>query len=263
MKKFGFIGMGNMAQAICTGMIESGMVDAADIYAYAPHQDKLRKNAEKIGFTPAASLKELASLSDTFIMACKPYQIEGVLRELKNDISGKALISIAAGWDFDKYRKFISKNTRLQTIMPNTPMMVKEGVIIFEEENTLTADERSRIMEIMSALGLVTELPGDLMNAGSAISGCGPAYIDLIIEALADAGVKYGLQRAQCYKMASQMILGAAKLQLETGTHPGVLKDNVCSPAGTTICAVDALEHAGVRAAFIDAVDAVMKKSAE
>ena len=99
------------------------------------------------------------------------------------------------------------------------------------------------------------------MNIGMAIAGCGPAFIDLIIEALGDAGVKYGLQRAQSYELASQMILGTAKLQLETGEHPGVLKDNVCSPAGTTIVGVDTLEHNAVRAAFIDAVDAVMDKS--
>ena len=145
--------------------------------------------------------------------------------------------------------------------MPNTPAMVGEGVLMFETENTWDADDRAWIMDTMSCLGTVVEIPSALQPAGMAIAGCGPAFIDLVIEALGDAGVKYGLSRELSYKLASQMILGSAKLQLETGTHPGVLKDNVCSPGGTTICGVDALEHGGVRKIFIDAVDAVIEKA--
>ncbi|MDD6310428.1 MAG: pyrroline-5-carboxylate reductase [Firmicutes bacterium] len=261
MKKIGFIGMGNMAQAICIGIIESGKVDAKDIYSFAPNQEKLAKNAERIGFTPCASLKELAGFADTLIMGCKPYQIESIVAEIGEELKGKALVSIAAGWSLDKYRQILTDETRVQYIMPNTPAMVNAGVFMFEKENTLTPEEHAEVMDIFAEMGLVTELPSNLMNIGMAIAGCGPAFIDLIIEALGDAGVKYGLQRAQSYELASQMILGTAKLQLETGEHPGVLKDNVCSPAGTTIVGVDALEHNAVRAAFIDAVDAVMDKS--
>ena len=119
---------------------------------------------------------------------------------------------------------------------------------------------REEIKKLFEALGIVIELPVHLMGIGGALTGCGPAFVDLIIEALGDAGVKYGVPRKQAYEMVSQMILGSAKLQLETGEHPGVLKDNVCSPAGTTICGVDALEHAGIRAGFIDAIDAIMNK---
>lgn len=144
--------------------------------------------------------------------------------------------------------------------MPNTPAMVGEGVLLFEEKNSLLPEEREEIKKLFEALGIVIELPVHLMGIGGALTGCGPAFVDLIIEALGDAGVKYGVPRKQAYEMVSQMIIGSAKLQLETGEHPGVLKDNVCSPAGTTICGVDALEHAGIRAGFIDAIDAIMNK---
>ncbi len=192
-------------------------------------------------------------------MACKPYQIEAVLEENRGALAGKALISIAAGWDYARYEPLVDERTRVQFIMPNTPAMVGEGVMLFEETNSLEAEERQELMDMFSALGLVEEIPTHLMGIAGTLTGCGPAFIDLVIEALGDAGVKYGVPRAQAYALVSQMILGSAKLQLETGEHPGVLKDNVCSPAGTTIRGVAALERAGLRAAFLDAVDGIME----
>lgn len=258
--KIGFIGMGNMAFAIASGIIKNELMNKNDIYAYAPHYDKLKNNAERLGFVPCRDLNEMIRKVDMAVMACKPYQIEDVLSKIREDLKEKALISIAAGWDFDKYASFVDSSTRVQFIMPNTPVMVGSGVLMFEEKNSLTDSELKEIARIFSALGMVITLPGHLMNIGSAIAGCGPAFVDLIIEALGDAGVKYGLSRTTAYALASKMIEGSAKLQSETGKHPGILKDNVCSPAGTTILGVDALEHAGVRAAFLDAVDAIMKK---
>ena len=258
MKTLGFIGMGNMAKAIAAGMIEKHQISGGNVYAYAPHFDKLQKNAQEIGFVPCKSIGELMEAADTFVMACKPYQIEGVLNEIRESLRGKALLSIAAGWDFAKYKPLVDKSTRIQFIMPNTPAMVGEGVLLFEETNSLEEKERQQIKDIFSALGLVAELPSHLMGIGSALAGCGPAFIDLVIEAMGDAGVKYGVPRAQAYAMVSQMILGSAKLQLETGEHPGVLKDNVCSPAGTTIRGVNALERGGLRAAFLDAIESIM-----
>ena len=228
MKTLGFIGMGNMAGAIAAGILQKGLMKKEEVFAYAPHYEKLEANAEKIGFVPCKDLKGLTAKADTLVMACKPYQIEGVLSEIKEELKGKALISIAAGWNYDKYEEYLDKSTRFQFIMPNTPAMVGEGVLLFEEKNSLLPEEREEIKKLFEALG--------------------------------DAGVKYGVPRKQAYEMVSQMILGSAKLQLETGEHPGVLKDNVCSPAGTTICGVDALEHAGIRAGFIDAIDAIINK---
>lgn len=260
MKKLGFIGMGNMAQALAMGFINAKAIAKENVYAYAPHQEKLRKNAETIGFTPVATLKDLAQSVDTLVMACKPYQIEAVINELGKALEDKALISIAAGWDIAKYRQFITTNTRLQFIMPNTPAMVGEGVLLFEEENTLTSEEHKQIVELFRSVGLVKELPSRLMGIGGTVTGCGPAFVDLMIEAYGDAAVKYGLQRQDAYGLISQMILGSAKLQLVSGQHPGQLKDNVCSPAGTTIRGVTALEEQGFRNACIKSIDAIMNR---
>ena len=260
MKKLGFIGMGNMAQALALGFIQSGSIEKADVFAYAPHQDKLQKNAQRIGFTPCSGLRELAEKCDTLVMACKPYQIEDVIEGLKDVLPGKALVSIAAGWDFARYEKALPKGVRVQFIMPNTPAMVGEGVLLFEETNSLEADERKAIWNLFSSVGLTVELPSSLMGIGGTVTGCGPAFVDLFLEAYADAAVKYGMKRADAYRLISQMVLGSAKLQLATGEHPGVLKDNVCSPAGTTIRGVTALEEQGFRNACIKSIDAIMKK---
>ncbi|MBQ9708394.1 MAG: pyrroline-5-carboxylate reductase [Firmicutes bacterium] len=255
MLKFGFIGMGNMAQAIAVGLISSGKVKAEDIFAYAPSQDKLKGNAGRIGISPCSAPEEAVKPADMVILACKPYQIEDVVSEIKDQLKGKAVISIAAGWQLADYQKMLDESTRVQCIMPNTPVMVGEGVLMFETDNTLEESERAELVDIMGSMGLVIDVPAALQGAGTAIAGCGPAYIDMIIEALGDAGVKHGLSRETSYKLASQMILGAAKLQLETGLHPGILKDRVCSPAGSTIRGVEALEQSGIRAAMIYAVD--------
>lgn len=260
MDRLGFIGMGNMAQALALGFIKSKGIAREKVFAYAPHQDKLKKNAELIGFTPMNSLKELAGICDTLIMACKPYQIADVLKELGDSLAGKALISIAAGWPLSRYKSAALKDTRVQFVMPNTPAMVGEGVLLFEEENTLEPAERKEIMDLFASVGLVQELPSSLMGIGGAVTGCGPAFVDMMIEAYGDAAVKYGLKRADAYRLISQMILGSAKLQLVADTHPAVLKDNVCSPSGTTIRGVAALEEQGFRNACIKSIDAIMEK---
>ncbi|MCR5218720.1 pyrroline-5-carboxylate reductase [Treponema sp.] len=274
MNSLAFIGMGNMAQALCAGFIKSKKIDASKIFAYAPNQNKLKANGQKFGFTPCSSLKEAVSKADTIIMACKPYQIEDVLSEIKNDLSGKALISIALGWNFEKYAQHINvnrpansdynhtdvENVRVQFVMPNTPAMVSEGVFLFEKSNSLKEDERNQVKELFACLGTVEELPDNLMGIGGAVTGCGPAFVDLFIEAYADAAVKYGIPRASAYKLVSQTVLGTAKLQLETGEHPGVLKDNVCSPAGSTIRGVTSLEEHGLRNACIKSIDAIMNR---
>lgn len=258
MKKLGFIGMGNMAGAIADGLISKGLMSANDVYAYAPNKEKLQKNAEKIGFVPVESLLKLMDKADTVVMACKPYQVEGVLQEIGNMLSGKALISIALSWNYEKCTAMLPADVRVQFVMPNTPAKVGEGVFLFEQENSLTKEERMQMMDLFGALGMVAELPASLIGIGGAVTGCGPAFVDLMLEGFADAAVKYGISRELAYRLVSQTVLGSAKLQLVTGEHPGVLKDAVCSPGGSTIRGVAALEHAGMRSACIDAIDAVM-----
>ena len=192
-------------------------------------------------------------------MACKPYQIEDVLKELGDEICGKAVVSVAAGWNYQRYRSALPADARIQFIMPNTPAAVGEGVFLAEEENDLMEEERNFLFELLTAVGMVKELPSRLMDAAMAISGCGPAFMDMIIEALGDAGVKNGLQRKDAYELACFTMVGSARLKMETGLHPGELKDNVCSPAGTTIKGVASLEESGIRYAFIKAIDEVLK----
>ena len=249
MEKFGFIGMGNMAKAIAKGFADRKVVSTGSMYAYAPNQEKLRKNSQEIGFNCKESLEGLISECDTLIMACKPYQIEQILKDNASGFEGKVLLSVAAGWDHDKYRAFLPK-TRIQFIMPNTPAMVGAGVFLFEETTSLTGEELDRAKEMFSALGMVETLPSHLMGIGGAVN--------LFMESYADAAVKYGIPRATAYKLVAKTVEGSAKLQMETGLHPGELKDNVCSPGGTTIRGVGALEEKGFRHACISSIDAIM-----
>ena len=260
MHNIGFIGMGNMAQALCSGFVKSGRISSENIFAYAPNQEKLAANASKFGFKPCASLKEVVQKSDTVIMACKPYQIESVLSEIKADLAGKTLVSIALGWSFARYSSVLDAKTRVQFVMPNTPAMTGEGVLLFEKSNSLEPAERKEIIELFSSVGIVQELADNLMGIGGAVTGCGPAFVDLFIEAYADAAVKYGIPRETAYKLVSQTVLGSAKLQLVTGEHPGLLKDKVCSPGGSTIRGVTSLEKTGLRNSCIESIDAIMNR---
>ncbi len=267
MNRLGFIGMGNMAQAIAEGFITAGVIAGSDVFGYAPHADRLDANAGRIGFTAVHSLTELVRECDTLIMACKPYQVESVLDETASVLSGKTLISIALGWDHDKYTKEAAARNipvsgpdalHIQFVMPNTPAQVGEGVFLFEEMHSLELDDRMCVMDAFSKLGKVCELPTRLMGIGGAITGCGPAFIDMYIEAMGDAAVKYGIPRQTAYELVSATVKGTAALQLETGRHPGELKDAVCSPGGSTIRGVTALEEKGFRNACVIAIDEIM-----
>ena len=257
--RLGFIGMGNMALALAEGFIKAGKLAPADMIAYAPNQKKLGENAARLGFCQASTAMEVGATADLVVMACKPAQIEDALSSLGDTIKEKALISIALGWDHARYRAALSTDTRVQVVMPNTPAAVGEGVFLFEEEHSLKEGELALAKELFGALGMVITLPSSQMGIGGAVAGCGPAFVDMMIEAFADAGVKYGLTRANALRMTAQMVLGSAKLQLLSGKHPGELKDAVCSPGGSTIKGVTALEQAGFRANCISAIDAIMQ----
>ena len=257
--KLGFIGMGNMALALAEGFLASGRVLPADIAAFAPNYEKLQKNAARLGFKPCQTAREAVAFADVAVMACKPQQIEGVLDELGDALYGKALLSVALGWDHARYAARLPQ-TRIQFVMPNTPAAVGEGTFLFEATNSLLTEEREALTALFKALGTVVTLPSHLMGIGGAVSGCGPAFVCMMIEAFADAGVKYGLTREQALEMTAKTVQGTAKLLLKTGKHPAALKDAVCSPGGSTIKGVTALEQAGFRANCISAIDAFMKK---
>lgn len=259
MKKLGFIGMGNMGQALVKGFVDSGKVASENICAYAPNQQKLIDNCELLGIKPCTSLEEIAVNSDTIFIACKPYQVEDVVKQLGNKLRGKSVLSVAASWDYEKFKGVLPEDTKIQCIMPNTPVSVSKGVLLVAEENSWDKEDREQLLWLLESIGRVVELPTRLMDAGMAISGCGPAFMDMIIEALADGGVKNGLQRKQAYELVCQTMIGSAELQLATGKHPGQLKDEVCSPGGWTIKGVSSLEKSGIRAAFIKAIDDILE----
>ena len=194
-------------------------------------------------------------------MACKPYQIEGVLSEIKEELRGKALISIAAGWNYDKYEEYLDKSTRFQFIMPNTPAMVGEGMTALCVNDLVTEEETALAVKLCNTFGKTEVIPERLMDVVVGVSGSSPAYVFMFLEAMADAAVADGMPRAQAYKFAAQAVLGSAKLMLETGKHPGELKDMVCSPAGTTIQAVRVLEEKGLRSAVFEAQTTCVNKA--
>lgn len=258
--KIGFIGMGNMARAIAGGFAASGAVAKEDMSAYAPHYDRLAAFAETIGMYPCRTAQELLERSEIVIMAVKPYVVESVLAEHREALKGKAIVSVVAGYDFARYQPLVDESVRVQYVMPNTPCMVGAGVLLFEGKNSLTGQERAWAETAFAAIGEVVELPTHLMNAGMAVSGCGPAFVAVMIEAFADAGVKYGLPRATAYRLASATVQGTGRMQIETDMLPAAIKDGVCSPGGTTIRGVEALEANGFRKAIFEAVAATQNK---
>jgi pyrroline-5-carboxylate reductase len=252
--KIGFIGMGNMASALASGWIQSHYLKASDVYAYDVSQKALQQMQEQVGIQICDSLETLVSTVEIVVLAVKPNVVEGIIVSIKELLSNKAVISIVAGYNFEQYQLLFKDTTRHLSVMPNTPAKVLEGVTILEQEYSLTQEEFVFVKGMFESIGLVEVLPSYLMSTGGAISGCGPAFMYMVIEALADGGVMGGLPRATAYRLASQTMIGAGMMQLKTSVHPGVLKDQVCSPGGITIKGVKELEEAGIRSAFMKAV---------
>ncbi len=257
----GFLGFGEMGSAIAAGIGQSG--DAARegvrFLAWAPHAEPLKRRAEQTGADVAASPRELCEKSDAVVLAMKPDQCAAAVTPLRDVLADKPILSIVNAWTLSMFRELLGERARVQCVMPNTPAKVGRGVFLFAEENSLHADERARFIEILSLAGAVIELPEKKIAAATSISGCGPAFLYMVIEALGDAGVKNGLKRQAAYELAARTMLGAAEMVLRGEGHPGALKDAVCSPGGTTIRGVAALEESGMRSAFIQAVDATLK----
>ena len=258
--KIGLIGMGNMATALTRGFLNSGKITASEICFFDPDVKKMENMSKELEISALSSEREVASTADMVLIACKPYHVQGALDAMGDALHGKALLSIALGWDHAAYRAVLPEDVRVQFVMPNTPAMVGEGMFLFEQTTSFLTEELSFAHALFAAIGEVETLPSALMGIGGALSGCGPAFADLLIEAFADAGVFYGLPRDKAYKLVSQTLKGSAKLQLETGMHPGVLKDMVCSPGGSTIKGVAALEHNGLRSACLAAIEAIMEQ---
>ena len=260
--KIGFIGCGNMGQAILSGLLDSGRVKAQDVIV----TDKLlasRVNTQKkYGVGIAETNVELAMIADIIFLAVKPQYYEEVLTEIKNAIwDEKILISITPGKTLAWLEEKVGKPAKIVRTMPNTPSLVKEGMMGICANNQVAKDELDYICKLCSSFSKNEIVPEELMDVVTAVSGSSPAYVFMFIEAMADAAVEGGMPRKQAYTFAAQAVLGSAKMVLETGMHPGELKDMVCSPGGTTIQAVRVLEEQGMRAAVMDAMKACLDKS--
>lgn len=257
--RIGFIGFGNMAQAMAKGLVNHAGVDGSRITACAAHFDKLSANCSAIGATAVHTPAEVAQASDLIIVAVKPYMVAEVLTPAREALEGKAVVSVAAGLLFDFYEDLLGAGSHHLSTIPNTPIAVGCGVIACEQTHSLAADEWEAFTQLFGPIALIEPVAGNLLSTASAIAGCGPAFAAMFLESLADGGVKNGLPRATAYRLAAQMMAGTAQLHLATGTHPGAMKDAVCSPGGTTIKGVAALETAGMRSAVISAVDATLQ----
>ena len=263
-KRVGFLGSGNMGEALIRGIVQAGLVPPGNIAASDVRGDRLAQMERQYGIRTTSDNAELIRESDVVVLAVKPQIMTSVLRDVAPAVDlTKLVISLAAGVPTVTLRAHLPRAGRLIRVMPNTPALVLEGVTAIARSEGLHEGDLETAQELFGAVGRVVVLDEEAMDAVTGLSGSGPAYVAIVIESLADGGVKMGLDRATAMILAAQTVLGSAKLILETGTHPGQLKDMVASPGGTTIAGIAALEEGGVRRTFIGAVERATQRSRE
>mgnify|MGYP000492951314 CR=1 FL=1 len=260
MKKFeaGFIGAGNMGGALATAAAKQVTGERVAVACSSPAHSAA---AERLGCRAAAP-EEILGGSKFVFLGVKPQMIDGVVQSLAAPIaaSESIFVSMLAGVQLERLERLLGADKKIIRILPNTACAVGQGVVLYCANGNVTDGDLAAFCALMAAAGIVDPISEALIDAGCAITGCGPAFAYMFIEALADAGVKYGMPRDVAYRMAAQGVVGSAKMVLETGKHPGALKDDVCSPGGTTIYAVSVLEEYGLRNAVIKACDACYEK---
>jgi len=263
-QRVGFLGAGNMGEALIKGVLAANLVPADAVHITDVRLDRLRELDRQYGVQIAADNKALVQAVDIVVLAVKPQIMSTVLKEIAPVVTRrKLLISIAAGVATATIRAALGKDARLIRVMPNTPALVLEGVTAIAKADGLEPGDLDTAGELFSAVGRVVTLGEDAMDAVTGLSGSGPAYVAVVVESLADGGVKMGLDRITAMTLATQTVLGAARLLLETGMHPGALKDMVSSPGGTSITGIAALEEGGIRTTFIQAVERATLRSRE
>lgn len=260
--KLGFIGTGNMASAIMGGIISKGVIPAEEIIGadvFAPGRERAR---EQFGIHVTDDNKEVVEKSETIILSVKPQFYADVISGIKDYIRPDQLvITIAPGKTLTWLAEQFGKDVKIIRCMPNTPALVGEGMTAACPNEHVTEEEIAYAKTLLESFGRMQIVSEHLMDTVTAVSGSSPAYVFILIEAMADAAVSGGMPRPQAYQFAAQAVLGSAKMVLETGKHPGELKDMVCSPAGTTIEAVRTLEEKGFRSAIIEAIKVCEEKS--
>eukprot|EP00128_Syssomonas_multiformis_P001352 Colp12_sorted_trinity150504_noHs@8323 len=264
-ESLGFIGAGAMASAIIRGTIKAGVVSAQKVIASDPYPGMLEKYKD-VGISTTSNNKDVFQFANVVILAVKPHIVVPVLKEAYDNgwITPKhMIISIAAGVTIGTIEANIPEAIPVVRVMPNTPCLVGASASGIAAGKAAAAGHVDLVSKIFSSIGVVHKVTETLLDAVTGLSGSGPAYVFLVIEALADGGVRSGLPRDVALSLATQTVFGAAKMVLETGSHPGVLKDQVCSPGGTTIAGVHALEQGGLRGSLIDAVYAATNRAKE
>ncbi|WP_010649911.1 pyrroline-5-carboxylate reductase [Oceanobacillus massiliensis] len=260
-RKIGFIGSGNMAKAMIGGIIKSGYAVPEDVYASNRTKLKLIDLEENYGIQTAEDNRTVAQESDIVFLSATPDVYPAIIEEIRDYIQDETIvILIAAGQTIAQNEERFEKKVKMIKAMPNTPVDVGEGMTSISLNSFVTEDDKREITELFECFGRAEIIDESLMNIASAVGGSSPAFGYMFIEALADGAVLHGMPRDKAYKIAAQALLGSAKMVLETGVHPGQLKDEVCSPGGTTIESVASLEMSGFRTAVIQAVKDNMKK---
>ncbi len=261
--KIGFIGAGNMGGAILKGALACGFLKPEEVMVYDLNSQLCESWRKDCQVTIAQSNIELADVCEWIVLAVKPCFLDGVMDEIKPCLTPeKRVISIAGGYSIQQLTEAMGENpAKLLRVMPNTPALVGEGLLALCEETTLSADDFSWAKELFATLGVVQIIPERLIDAIIAVSGSSPAYVFMFIDAMADAAVKLGMPRQMAIECAAQAVKGSARIVLETKLHPAVLKDQVCSPSGSTIEAVQVLEEKGMRGAVISAMIACAQKN--
>lgn len=258
--KLGFIGAGNMGSAIIRGVLGSGMLPAQEIGISRKHPELSAELAAQGVFLTDCN-EELVRRSDCVVLAVKPAYVQEVVQGVFEALRGRLVISIVAGYTHEMLADLLPDDARFIRVMPNTPLSVGEGMSVICSRCTCTQQEFDFTRSLFEAAGKVAVVEERIYTAANTLSGCGPAFVFEFIEALADGAVRCGVPRRQAYELAAQTLIGSAKMVLETGKHPGELKDAVCSPGGTTIEGVYALEKGGLRAAVMEAVGASVEKT--
>lgn len=255
--KLGFIGCGNMAQAMIKGIVVNGIMDSNDIIASDAYRPGLEKASQMYGIRIAENNIEVLENADVIVLAVKPYMYAELAEELKSKIKeNHVILTIAAGKTLGWMAEQFGDNVKVVRTMPNTPSMVGEGMTGVCRNKLVTQDEFDEICAVLRGFGRVGVVPEDLMDVVTAVSSSSPAYIFMFIEAMADAASADGMPREQAYGFAAQAVMGSAKMILETGKHPGELKDMVCYPGGTTLEAVRVLEDHKLRSSVFEAMKA-------
>ncbi len=263
--KLGVIGCGKMGTALVQGAIRAGVVKSEDVTGCDPFAGSREAFAAATGAKVTTDIAETATASDVLLLCTKPQDALAALADAAHAAAGKdrLVISIAAGLTLAALESAVPENFRIIRTMPNTPALVGKGAAGFCLGTRATAEDGESAQSLLAAVGLAVQVPEKLMDAVTGLSGSGPAYIYVVIDALADGGVRAGIPRAAAVKLAAQTVLGAAAMVLETGEHPAVLKDMVTSPGGTTIAGLAELERHGLRSALIEAVGAATRRATE